>query len=96
VFPHAVDHGQGLRIQIQAQLPDRQAVSRPGSRRAWVAITMNRIRSHWHIRQAVPAVAGLQDLHDVAEAGADFVELMIVRRRLQGQRQEVPKPPLAG
>ncbi|MFF9809824.1 sigma-70 family RNA polymerase sigma factor [Streptomyces coeruleorubidus] len=62
----------------------------PEQFRPWlVAITMNRIRSHWNTRQAAPAVAGLQDLHDVADPGADFVDLTIVQLGLQGQRREV-------
>jgi RNA polymerase sigma factor (sigma-70 family) len=62
----------------------------PEQFRSWlVAITMNRIRSHWQTRQAAPAVAGLQDLHDMADPGADFVDLTIVRLGLQGQRREV-------
>ncbi|MFI7407519.1 sigma-70 family RNA polymerase sigma factor [Streptomyces sp. NPDC049627] len=62
----------------------------PEQFRSWlVSITMNRIRSHWDTRKAAPAVAGLQDLHDVADPGADFVDLTIVQLGLQGQRQEV-------
>ncbi|MGC0334779.1 RNA polymerase sigma factor (sigma-70 family) [Streptomyces sp. SAI-170] len=62
----------------------------PEQFRSWlVAITMNRIRSHWQTRQAAPAVAGQQDLHDVADPGADFVDLTIVQLGLQGQRREV-------
>ncbi|MDC0773071.1 RNA polymerase sigma factor [Streptomyces sp. HD] len=62
----------------------------PEQFRSWlVAITMNRIRSHWQTSQAAPAVAGLQDLHDVADPGADFVNLTIVQLGLQGQRREV-------
>ncbi|TQK50102.1 RNA polymerase sigma factor (sigma-70 family) [Streptomyces sp. SLBN-118] len=62
----------------------------PGSFRSWlVAITMNQIRGHWQTHRDVPASSGLQDAYDVADPGADFVDLTIVRLGLQGQRREV-------
>ncbi|WP_461029417.1 RNA polymerase sigma factor, partial [Streptomyces sparsus] len=61
----------------------------PDSFRSWlVAITMNQIRRHWQTQGAQPQ-AGLHDAHDVADPGADFVDLTIVRLGLSGQRREV-------
>ncbi|MEU0663379.1 RNA polymerase sigma factor, partial [Streptomyces lavendulocolor] len=55
--------------------------------RSWlVAITMNRIRDH----RFDPAVAGAPaDGADLADPGADFVDLTILRLSLSGQRREV-------
>ncbi|MEV0371764.1 sigma-70 family RNA polymerase sigma factor [Streptomyces sp. NPDC050636] len=62
----------------------------PGSFRSWlVAITMNQIRGHWEKHRAAPASSDLQDAYDVADPGADFVDLTIVRLGLEGQRREV-------
>lgn len=61
----------------------------PGSFRSWlVAIAMNQIRGHWHKQQAAPVGSGLQDAYDVADPGADFVDLTILRLGLEGQRRE--------
>ncbi|MFD0417717.1 sigma-70 family RNA polymerase sigma factor [Streptomyces sp. NPDC127108] len=61
----------------------------PRSFRSWlVAIAMNQIRGHWHKQQAAPAGSGLQDAYDVADPGADFVDLTILRLGLEGQRRE--------
>ncbi|MEV0175918.1 sigma-70 family RNA polymerase sigma factor [Streptomyces sp. NPDC050803] len=62
----------------------------PGSFRSWlVAITMNQIRTHQYRQQVAPAGQDLQDAYDVADPGADFVDLTIVRLGLEGQRREV-------
>lgn len=62
----------------------------PDGFRSWlVAITMNQIRGHWQKHRAVPASSGLQDAYDLADPGADFVDLTIVRLGLEGQRREV-------
>ncbi|WSY47654.1 sigma-70 family RNA polymerase sigma factor (plasmid) [Embleya sp. NBC_00888] len=62
----------------------------PESFRSWlVAITMNQIRGHWQTRNAAPGGSDLQDAHDVADPGADFVDLTIMRLGLEGQRREV-------
>ncbi|AVZ71243.1 RNA polymerase [Streptomyces lunaelactis] len=62
----------------------------PGGVRSWlVAITMNQIRRHWHKHRAEPASSDLQEAYDVADPGADFVDLTIVRLGLEGQRREV-------
>ncbi|MFE1769680.1 sigma-70 family RNA polymerase sigma factor [Streptomyces sp. NPDC059008] len=61
----------------------------PGRFRSWlVAITMNQIRNHWQKHRAAPADSGLQDAYDVADPGADFVDLTILRLGLEGQRRE--------
>ncbi|MEU9984875.1 sigma-70 family RNA polymerase sigma factor [Streptomyces sp. NPDC050856] len=61
-----------------------------GNFRSWlVAITMNQIRGHWQAHHAAPVDGALQDAHDVADPGADFVDLTIVRLGLSGQRREV-------
>ncbi|WP_435372329.1 sigma-70 family RNA polymerase sigma factor [Streptomyces ficellus] len=59
--------------------------------RAWlVAITMNRIRGHRQAaRREAPVGGEPRDADDVADPGADFVDLTIVRLGLSGQRKEV-------
>ncbi|MBW1599761.1 RNA polymerase sigma factor, partial [Streptomyces sp. JJ38] len=60
--------------------------------RAWlVAIATNRVRDLWRRRQAArdESGLGLQEAWDVADPGADFVDLTIIRLGLAGQRQEV-------
>ncbi|MFJ8311865.1 MULTISPECIES: sigma-70 family RNA polymerase sigma factor [unclassified Streptomyces] len=58
--------------------------------RSWlVAITMNEIRRYWQGHRRTPVDGGLQDAYDVADPGADFVDLTIVRLGLSGQRKEV-------
>ncbi|MBO0610718.1 sigma-70 family RNA polymerase sigma factor [Myceligenerans salitolerans] len=66
------------------------SLRRADSFRSWlVAITMNQINSYWSNRRVLPTTSGLQDAYDVADPGADFVDLTIVRLGLQGQRREV-------
>ncbi|MFI0924314.1 sigma-70 family RNA polymerase sigma factor [Streptomyces sp. NPDC021012] len=62
----------------------------PDSFRSWlVAITMNGVRGHWHRQQraGLPA-GGLDDAREIAQPGADFAELAVVRLNLSGQRRE--------
>ncbi|MFF9817565.1 sigma-70 family RNA polymerase sigma factor [Streptomyces sp. NPDC014006] len=62
----------------------------PARFRSWlVAIAMNQVRAHWHTRQ--PAQGPVEDAWDVADPGADFVDLTIVRLQLSGQRQETAR-----
>ncbi|MET9293682.1 sigma-70 family RNA polymerase sigma factor [Streptomyces sp. NPDC003077] len=62
----------------------------PESFRSWlVAITMNQIRRHWNAHQSAPVDGRLQDAHGVADPGADFVDLTIMRLGLAGQRRDV-------
>ncbi|WP_344447163.1 sigma-70 family RNA polymerase sigma factor, partial [Kitasatospora nipponensis] len=61
----------------------------PSSFRSWlVAVAMNEVRRRWTARQAAP-VPGLQELTEVTDPGADFVDLTILRLGLSGQRREV-------
>nr|WP_240351389.1 sigma-70 family RNA polymerase sigma factor [Streptomyces olivoreticuli] len=61
----------------------------PARFRSWlVAITTNQIRSHWRARPEAP-VSGLQEVAEVPDPRADFVDLTIVRLGLSGQRREV-------
>lgn len=61
----------------------------PGGFRSWlVAITMNQLRHHWRDHRTAPASSALHDAYDVADPGADFVDLTIVRLGLEGQRRE--------
>lgn len=63
------------------------ALRDPESFRSWlVAIAMNQVRAHWNRQQ--PARAAVEKADDVADPGADFVDLTIVRLQLSGQRQE--------
>ncbi|MEU9417249.1 sigma-70 family RNA polymerase sigma factor [Streptomyces sp. NPDC048272] len=60
--------------------------------RSWlVAIAMNRIRAHWAARQSGPGESGLEAAWDVADPGADFVDLTVVRLNLEGQRRETAR-----
>ncbi|MFF5536500.1 sigma-70 family RNA polymerase sigma factor [Streptomyces cinerochromogenes] len=62
----------------------------PDSFRSWlVAIAMNRVRAHWQDRQLAPDA--VEETGDVADPGADFVDLTIVRLQLSGQRQETAR-----
>ncbi|WP_345491616.1 sigma-70 family RNA polymerase sigma factor [Streptomyces roseoviridis] len=61
----------------------------PDSFRSWlVAIAMNAIRAHWHRRQTGHTTAALDDARDLAQPGADFVDLTVARLQLSGQRRE--------
>ncbi|MBH5333480.1 sigma-70 family RNA polymerase sigma factor [Streptomyces pactum] len=61
----------------------------PASFRSWlVAIAMNEVRRHWRERPPGDAPRPLQEAHDVADPGADFVDLTILRLGLVGQRRE--------
>ncbi|MFE2136192.1 sigma-70 family RNA polymerase sigma factor [Streptomyces sp. NPDC059466] len=62
----------------------------PENFRSWlVAIAMNQVRSHWQDRQFTPGT--VEDTKDVADPGADFVDLTLVRLQLSGQRQETAR-----
>lgn len=66
------------------------ALRDPEAFRSWlVAVTMNEIRRYWQGHRRTPVDGGLQDAYDVADPGADFVDLTIVQLRLSGQRKEV-------
>ncbi|MBT2459574.1 RNA polymerase sigma factor, partial [Streptomyces sp. ISL-86] len=60
--------------------------------RSWlVAIAMNRIRAHWQARQTGPGQSGLEEAGDLADPGADFVDLTVARLSLAGQRRETAR-----
>ncbi|MET7986916.1 sigma-70 family RNA polymerase sigma factor [Streptomyces sp. NPDC005281] len=59
----------------------------PESFRSWlVAIAMNQVRAHWRDRGLAPD--GVEEAEDLADPGADFVDLTMVRLQLSGQRRE--------
>ncbi|WUN35632.1 sigma-70 family RNA polymerase sigma factor [Kitasatospora sp. NBC_00315] len=58
--------------------------------RSWlVAIAMNEVRRHQRAHRSAALCDGLQEAREVADPGADFVGLTIVRLGLSGQRREV-------
>ncbi|WP_327381118.1 sigma-70 family RNA polymerase sigma factor [Streptomyces sp. NBC_01207] len=60
--------------------------------RSWlVAIAMNRVRAHWQARQSGFGESTLEAASDVADPGADFVDLTVVRLQLAGQRRETAR-----
>ncbi|MFF3203724.1 sigma-70 family RNA polymerase sigma factor [Streptomyces sp. NPDC002962] len=62
----------------------------PASFRSWlVAIAMNQVRAHWNRQQ--PVQGAMEEADDVADPGADFVDLTIVQLQLSGQRQETAR-----
>ncbi|MFF5029475.1 sigma-70 family RNA polymerase sigma factor [Streptomyces collinus] len=62
----------------------------PESFRSWlVAIAMNQVRTHWQHRQFAPGT--VEEAADLADPGADFVDLTIVQLQLSGQRQETAR-----
>ncbi|WP_339133821.1 sigma-70 family RNA polymerase sigma factor [Streptomyces sp. f51] len=59
----------------------------PENFRSWlVAIAMNQVRGHWRERLLAPD--GVEEAEDLADPGADFVDLTMVRLQLSGQRRE--------
>ncbi|MBT2420276.1 sigma-70 family RNA polymerase sigma factor [Streptomyces sp. ISL-22] len=66
------------------------ALRTPESFRSWlVAIAMNQVRAHWQARQSSPG--GVEEAEDLADPGADFVDLTMVRLQLSGQRRETAR-----
>jgi RNA polymerase sigma factor (sigma-70 family) len=62
----------------------------PESFRSWlVAIAMNQVRAHWQDRQSAPGA--VEEAADLADPGADFVDLTMVQLQLSGQRQETAR-----
>ncbi|MER6678253.1 sigma-70 family RNA polymerase sigma factor [Streptomyces sp. NPDC000983] len=62
----------------------------PESFRSWlVAIAMNQVRAHWNARQTAPG--GVEEAAELADPGADFVDLTMVQLQLSGQRQEAAR-----
>ncbi|OXY91317.1 sigma-70 family RNA polymerase sigma factor [Streptomyces diastatochromogenes] len=62
----------------------------PESFRSWlVAIAMNQVRAHWQDRQV--ATGAVEEAEELADPGADFVDLTMVQLQLSGQRQETAR-----
>ncbi|WP_328429641.1 sigma-70 family RNA polymerase sigma factor [Streptomyces sp. NBC_00443] len=62
----------------------------PENFRSWlVAIAMNQVRAHWHDRQSAPN--GVEEAEDLADPGADFVDLTLMQLQLSGQRMETAR-----
>ncbi|PTM93030.1 sigma-70 family RNA polymerase sigma factor [Streptomyces sp. VMFN-G11Ma] len=62
----------------------------PESFRSWlVAIAMNEVRRHWQDRSLTPGT--VEEAEDLADPGADFVDLTMVQLQLSGQRQETAR-----
>lgn len=60
----------------------------PGRFRSWlVAVAMNQVREHTRRRGAAPA--SLDEAAELADPGADFVDLTLTELGLSGQRREV-------
>jgi RNA polymerase sigma factor (sigma-70 family) len=58
--------------------------------RSWlVAIAMNQVRAHWQNRRFAPGT--MEEAADLADPGADFVDLTVVQLQLAGQRQETAR-----
>ncbi|MFJ6695744.1 sigma-70 family RNA polymerase sigma factor [Streptomyces sp. NPDC091272] len=61
----------------------------PESFRSWlVAIAMNEVRRHWQREQTAAAPVPAERVPELADPGADFVGLTLVRMGLSGQRRE--------
>ncbi|MFF3405059.1 sigma-70 family RNA polymerase sigma factor [Streptomyces sp. NPDC002742] len=59
----------------------------PASFRSWlVAIAMNQVRAHWRDRRFAPGA--VEEAEELADPGADFVDLTMARLQLSGQRRE--------
>ncbi|MGW2747795.1 sigma-70 family RNA polymerase sigma factor [Streptomyces sp. NPDC001450] len=62
----------------------------PESFRSWlVAIAMNQVRAHWQDRQFAPGA--VEEAEELADPGADFVDLTMVQLQLSGQRLETAR-----
>ncbi|MFE1314691.1 sigma-70 family RNA polymerase sigma factor [Streptomyces sp. NPDC058755] len=62
----------------------------PESFRSWlVAIAMNQVRAHWQDRQF--ASGAVEEAEELADPGADFVDLTMVQLQLSGQRLETAR-----
>src|SRR4051812_19782039 len=58
----ADDVTQDVLQMLVRELPRFQRDSRPGAFRAWLkALTLNRIRAHWHVRRPVSGRQAIED-----------------------------------
>ena len=74
-------------VMLQA-VRDLRQLRDPGAFRSWlVAIAMRQVRGHWRARRSGPVAAPLEET-ELADPGADFVDLTITTLGLSGQRRE--------
>ncbi|MFF9323552.1 sigma-70 family RNA polymerase sigma factor [Streptomyces sp. NPDC014776] len=86
----SVDVDDVVQDTMLRALDSLDGLREPERFRSWlVAIAMNQVRAHGQSRQAVRQP--VEEAWDVADPGADFVDLTIVRLQLSGQRQETAR-----
>ncbi|MFE9676639.1 sigma-70 family RNA polymerase sigma factor [Streptomyces sp. NPDC006259] len=86
----SVDVDDVVQETMLRALDSLAALRDPEAFRSWlVAITMNQIRAHWQQRQS--AQEPVEEAGDLADPGADFVDLTMMRLQLSGQRQETAR-----
>ena len=74
-------------VMLQA-VRDLRQLRDSGAFRSWlVAITMRQVRGHWRSRRSGPASSPLEEA-ELADPGADFVDLSITTLGLSDQRRE--------
>ncbi|MDX3532669.1 sigma-70 family RNA polymerase sigma factor, partial [Streptomyces sp. ID05-39B] len=87
----SVDVDDVVQESMLRTLDSLTALRDPGSFRSWlVAITMNQIRAHWQQRQLAHG-SPVEEAGELADPGADFVDLAMMRLQLSGQRQETAR-----
>ncbi|MFG3514152.1 sigma-70 family RNA polymerase sigma factor [Streptomyces bobili] len=87
----SVDVDDVVQESMLRALDSLTALRDPESFRSWlVAITMNQIRAHWQQRQLAHG-SPVEEAGDLADPGADFVDLTMMRLQLSGQRQETAR-----
>ncbi|MFC1440620.1 sigma-70 family RNA polymerase sigma factor [Streptacidiphilus sp. N1-10] len=78
-------------IMLQ-MIRDVRKLRDPEAFRSWlVAIAMREVRRHWRLRRSAPVtdgIDGLDEASQLADPGADFVDLTITVLGLSGQRRE--------
>ena len=78
-------------IMLQ-MIRDVRKLRDPEAFRSWlVAIAMREVRRHWRLRRSAPltdGIDGLDEAAQLADPGADFVDLTITVLGLSGQRRE--------
>ncbi|MCT9006798.1 sigma-70 family RNA polymerase sigma factor [Streptomyces rhizosphaerihabitans] len=83
----SVDVDDVVQNTMLRALDGLEGLRTPASFRSWlVAIAMNQVRAHWRDRQLAPG--SVEEAEDLADPGADFVDLTMVRLQLSGQRRE--------
>ncbi|MET9406154.1 sigma-70 family RNA polymerase sigma factor [Streptomyces sp. NPDC002935] len=83
----SVDVDDVVQNTMLRALDGLEGLRTPESFRSWlVAIAMNQVRAHWQDRQRAPGT--VEEAEDLADPGADFVDLTMARLQLSGQRRE--------